>query len=422
MSNLFFDEGQPKQGHKVLLATTAYDVPAAAYTFAIQRSREALHKAGIETAYLLLQGNCHVDDARNNVIQQFLLSDCDDLIFLDADVSWQPADLIALCNADADLCGGIYPYRREGMAEKMPVFLIPDQEPEPNGLLQVAGLPTGFMKIRRHVLEKMAETADHYVNRAERRSKVPILFERTFEGGARWGGDITFCRKWHKLGGKMYALPELRLGHAAKVIITDSLGAMMRRNSHNTLKYVVDKLRTEPFTQATINHLIEARQYINNPWGAIEDVLSLAILEAQKAQGPIIETGSGLSTILMAAVTDQPIYCLEHDAEYAKKLEAMALVADVDMANIHIVNCKIKDGWYDLPENMPTTFALGLNDGPPRDQGYRMGFFEHFPDTETIIADDADDPGYGEALSLWASSHDREINFIERSALIRRAA
>ena len=88
MSNLYFDEGSKATGQKVLLATTVYESPSAGYVFSIQKTRMALEAAGIQTAYLLLSGNCHVDDARNIVVQHFLLTDCTDLVFIDADVYW----------------------------------------------------------------------------------------------------------------------------------------------------------------------------------------------------------------------------------------------------------------------------------------------------------------------------------------------
>ena len=103
MSHLFHDSGNASGGRKICLATTSYDSPDAAYTFSMAQSREAMHKAGLQTAYMLLQGNCHVDDARNSVVQEFLLSDCDDLIFIDADVSWTPDALIRLCGHDVDI-------------------------------------------------------------------------------------------------------------------------------------------------------------------------------------------------------------------------------------------------------------------------------------------------------------------------------
>jgi acetone carboxylase gamma subunit len=42
----------------------------------------------------LLSGNCHVDDARNSVVREFLASDCTELVFIDADVSWEPETLV----------------------------------------------------------------------------------------------------------------------------------------------------------------------------------------------------------------------------------------------------------------------------------------------------------------------------------------
>ena len=121
MSNRFYDSGPSATGQKVFLATTAYDSPDASYTFSIARSREALTAAGIQSAYYLLQGNCHVDDARNAVVRDFLESDCTELVFLDADVSWEPDALVELCKINRDLVGGVYPYRRESEEEKMPV-------------------------------------------------------------------------------------------------------------------------------------------------------------------------------------------------------------------------------------------------------------------------------------------------------------
>lgn len=418
MSNLYYDPGEKiylKQ--KVLLCTTAYDTPSPGYVFSLQQTRSALEKANIQTAYLMLVGNCHVDDARNSVVQQFLLSDCTDLIFLDADVSWKPADLIKLCKADADVVGGIYPYRRDDKAskERMPVLMCPDvTEPDKDGLLQVAGLPTGFLKIRRHVLESLSEDADHYWNKADRRSKVPIIFERTFENGTRWGGDITFCRKWHKKGGQLYALPDLRLGHAANSTIHDSLSAALRRQGNKTLKYMADKIKNNDFTPHLFSEVLRSE---GSEHSALEDVLMMGVLLSRKAQGPIIEAGSGITSIAMAAATKETVYCLEHDPYWAGKTTEMAKNAGVD---IKIKMCGIKDGWYIIPDDLPGEFALGLNDGPPRDVGDRLKFFDHFGETDTIIVDDADDVNYGHMLKNWCATHNRKIDFIERSALIRR--
>lgn len=424
MSSMYIEAGEPASGQKVMLATTVYEDPAAAYTFSISRSREALHKAGIGSAYLLLSGNCHVDDSRNSVVQEFLLSDCTELVFLDADVVWEPETLVKLCRIDVDLVGGIYPYRRDDEASKqsMPVITVPGITEPVNGLLQVAGLPTGFMKIKRHVLETLSADAKKHWAKHDRRAMVPILFERTFDQmpddpqvGARWGGDLSFCRKWHDKGGKMYAAVDLHLGHVTKSVIWDSLGASLRRQSGTTLKHLADNLKSGRYDPQLF---AEARRALSNPFGALDDVLTLCAVMGMKADGPVIEAGSGLTSIVLAASTKHKVYSLEHDYEWFKKTVAMAKEAGV--TNLEVKLCNIKDGWYALPGDLPQSFALGLNDGPPRSLGSRMGFFQHFGNTPNIICDDADDRGYGDAMTAWSREHGRRIDFVERSAIIRK--
>lgn len=419
MSMKFHDGGPAATGQKAFLATPVYENPSAAYTFSIQRSREFLHKAGIQTEYCLISGNCHIDDCRNSIVQEFLLSDCTDLVFLDADVSWEPRSLLTLCRYDCDIVGGVYPFRREDAGGALPVRLMLDRyEPDENGLVEVEGLPTGFMRIKRHVLEAMAKDAPAFWGKTDRRAPVPILFERCFENGDRFGGDIDFCRKWRALGGRVYAAAELRLGHVAKTIIRDSLGAWLRRRMEQTLPYVVGKLRSG---ETDLELFTELCAYRPNPFAAVEDVLALCALTARQAKGPIIEAGSGLTTIVMAAVTDQKVFCIEHDPMWAEYVAKLAREAEV--TNIGLCFAPIRNGWYDLSEfpDLPAHFAVGLNDGPPRAFGSRMGFFDHFGHRcDTIICDDAGDPGYSESIQAWCGENNRRVDFVDsRAALIR---
>ena len=419
MSNLFHDSGSAATGQKVLLATTAYDNPDAAYTFSIQRSRQALSEAGIPSSYLLLSGNCHVDDARNVVCQEFLLSDCTELIFLDADVSWEPECLVELCGYDCDIVGGVYPYRREEK-KNMPLRMIEGIfEPDESGLLQVEGLPAGFMRIKRHVIEHLEKDADKFWNHPDKRSKVPILFERYFQNGTRWGGDIHFCNKWRATGGKVFAVYEMRLGHTGKSIITDSLGAALRRQRGDTLRYVADKVRQG---SESIDLLREARKSVGNSYGAMVETLILAVLSARKSDGPILEIGSGLSTILMAAAApEQTVWCVESSAAWAEQLKSMAYAAGI--TNINLCTQPIRDGWYDLSDiELPDWFGLALVDGPERRLGSRMPFYERLAERcEVIVADDTDDAGYAEEITTWAGQNGRRVDFVdERAALIRK--
>lgn len=416
MSAHYFDEGPPATGRKVLLAIPTYDDPGAPLTFALARSREALTEAGIQSALLILQGNCHVDDARNSIVRDFLESDCTDLMFLDSDVTWEPKDLVKLCLREQDVVGGVYPYRREG-GENMPVRLMDGGEVR-DGLREVEGLPTGFMKIRRHVLEKMADASPWYFDKIY---PTALVFNRSMPGEdhTRWGGDLEFCRKWREMGGRIYAEDEIRLGHVAKVILYDSLGAHLRRITGAALPHLAYRFRNGIETEADYNELF---RYGGNNYAA--DAPTLAVLAgiARKCSGPIIETGSGLSSVLMALVTNQNVYSLEHVDHYAAQTLAWAEQAFV--SNLGICASPLtEDCWYDVDKfDLPAKFAFGFCDGPPRLYGTRMKFFEVFgPRCTVIVADDIKaDNNFARQVYDWAETNGRTVTILGRTAFIQK--
>ena len=416
MSNHFYDEGEPARGQKVLLATPAYNTTSAAYTFSIARSREALHAAGIQSAYLILQGNCHVDDGRNSIVRDFLESDCTELVFLDADVDWEPKDLVQLCQRNCDIVGGVYPYRREG-GENMPVRLMAGAK-ECGGLLEVEGLPTGFMKIKRHVLERMAAAAPKYFDKIY---ETALVFDRPTpsEDKTRWGGDIDFCNRWRAMAGRIFADAELRLGHTATIILRDSLGASIRRMAGSTLMHVIPKISAGTETEADYN---EAFRYGGNNYAADPGVLALVTGIARKCRGPIIETGSGLSSMFMAAATSEKVYSLEHLNHYAAQTLAWAEESSVN--NLGICCIPLKDFWYDIGQlDLPKKFALGFCDGPPRMYGTRMQFFEKIaPRCTVIVVDDIkSDNNFARQVHQWAHANDMAVTILGRAAMLTRA-
>jgi predicted O-methyltransferase YrrM len=415
LSNRYYEPGPTASGQKVMLATTAYDSPDASYTFSIARSREALSAAGIQSAYYLLQGNCHVDDARNAVVRDFLESDCTELVFLDADVSWEPPTLVDLCKIDKDLVGGIYPYRRESDEETMPVRHLPEIKVE-GDLIEVEGLPTGFMKIKRNVIERMAATAKHYLK--DDGKPHPVLFERDYFGGGRRGGDIHFCMIWREMGGKVYAAPELRLGHCGKMVLKDSLGASLRRQNKTSLKWMVQQIREGADKLETY---VEAFKAFGNKWAAPSDVLHLAANLARSSGLPVLEMGTGLSTVVLAAASKQQVWAVEHDPQYAEALKAM--LASAEVGNVALVTAGLKDKWFDIDADLgafPKEFGLAFVDGPPRYLGCdRMRFFEVFGDRcNVILCDDANSPGYAAQLRAWAASKGRKFQADGRAGVI----
>lgn len=414
MSDLFYDEGPAKSGRKVMVATTCYDTPSPSYVFSIARTREALTAAGIQSAYLLLVGNCHVDDARNAVVRDFLASDCDEVIFIDADVDWEPKHIVQLCGRDLDLVGGVYPYRRDG-SDNMPVRMLDGSRLRPDGLIEVEGLPTGFLKIKRRVLEALAAHAPRYFDKTH---ETAMVFARPVPGDdlVRWGGDIDFCNRWRAMGGKLYADAELRLGHTGRHVSHDSLAGHIRRLTGATFGHIVPRLRAGTEDEADYNELF---RFVGNPYAADAGVLALVVGMARKCRGPIIETGSGLSSLAMGAVSSSQVYALEHSPVYAA--QTVAWCEEAGVPNVGVCCAPMKDDWYDLDAfDLPRKFALGFCDGPPRMFGTRMQFFAQIaPRCEAIVVDDVKtDAAYLRKVADWAEANGRTFQILGRAALI----
>jgi hypothetical protein len=234
----------------------------------------------------------------------------------------------------------------------------------------------------------------------------------------RWGGDIDFCNRWRALGGKLYAVEDLRLGHVAKIIVHDSLAAHLRRLNGTTLRDLAHKFRDGTEDEDDYN---EVFRYAGNNYAADPGVLALCVGIARRSQGPIIETGSGLSTALMSLVTDQTVHSLEHQPHYAAQTGGWCDEAGVK--NFRLICAPLRDHWYDVGRmDLPEKFAFGFCDGPPRIYGTRMKFFEVFgPRCSVILVDDIKtDNGFANQVREWAEANGRSFQILGRCALLTR--
>ena len=367
-----------------------------------------LSAAGIGADFCFEAGNCHVDDARNSLVRQFLQTDCTDLIFIDSDVGFRAQDLLKLVTVDRDVVAGVYPKKQD--EEDFPVFTAPgtDLYAEDDGCVEVLGAPTGFMRIRRHVLERMVEAFKDKRFQGQSHSEgdalYTLLFEREIAEGRRWSGDYNFCRRWRALGGTVHVLPEMEFIHEGLKQWKGSLGAFWKR-----VHGVSAQIAKEAFERA-IEHCKqgdpEPQDFMalvegwNNPWSASPEFLATAYRMAQEADGPILECGSGLSTVVMAT-TGAVIHALEHDPIWAMKvrdtLEGHGLKA---MLECH----PLTEGFYRV--DPMDRYPLVVIDGPPRGMGNRAKAFQYA--SASVLMDDTSDPTQSEALKVFAQG--REVH------------
>lgn len=331
---------------------------------ALFASGPLLRAAGLTVSLCIEAGNCHVDDMRNGIVTSFIESEADELVFIDEDVGFQAEDLLKLIQHDRDVVAGVYPKKED--EPNFPVYVNGGTElwADRDGLVEVHGVPTGFLKIKRRVIEELAKDAVCYTGNDGR--DYHVVFERIVMDGKRWSGDYGFCRKWIARGGQVFVDPAFTLTHTGKKVWMGELGAHWRKahgleGQHRAqqLAWGVASLREGHASPEVFKALCYGW---NNEWAAQPEMLADIW---DRAGGGVLECGSGLTTLVLALHPGVKLTVLEHDPAFASHTAQMLGLFGLE-ADIRVT--PLKDGWYDFAGGAYDTVIV---DGPPRAVGDR---------------------------------------------------
>lgn len=155
------------------------------------------------------------------------------------------------------------------------------------------------------------------------------------------------------------------------------------------------------------------RGWGNFAWSAKREFLAASIHQALLTEGPILECGSGLSTVLVGYVAQTrgiQLWALEDSEEWAGRVERELERFRIDSARV--VSTPLRDygefAWYTPPLSaLPESFALVLCDGPPgRTKGGRYGLVPVMGDRLaapcTILLDDANRDVESSIVARWS--------------------
>src|SRR5215469_4489007 len=199
--------------------------------------------SNVKVKVQLRDGDALITRARANLVTLFL----DDpaathLLFVDADIGFKPEQVFRLIESGADVVAGCYPIKRvnwdkarRAMAAGRPDLAAssldyvleldnPDEVRVVNGFTRVRYAGTGFLMIRRHVLEKMCAHPnyaplqffrEHSLDALAGSSNRFALFECMIDPatGTYLSEDFAFCKRWTDIGGEIWADLDSRLDH-----------------------------------------------------------------------------------------------------------------------------------------------------------------------------------------------------------------
>jgi hypothetical protein len=191
---------------------------------------------GIKIGYFTRSNESLITRARNDLVATFLTTPATHLMFIDADINFNASDVFKMITANKDIITGAYPTKTinwENMSSKGRTEIeelqknsiryasgLKDSKRTPDGLYEVKDGATGFMLIKREVIERMIK---HYPETRympevfDDASQVGVekyaLFDTMIENGRYLSEDYTFCRRWQNMGGKIYVDPSIVLDH-----------------------------------------------------------------------------------------------------------------------------------------------------------------------------------------------------------------
>jgi hypothetical protein len=192
--------------------------------------------------------------ARNMLTHKFLESDCTHMLFIDADISFEPAQVPLMIQKNVPVICGIYPKKEinwpavheaamNGVAatdlHKHSGSLVVNLVGYSGEAVVRADQPaeiwnggTGFMLIKREVFEKLADKVPAYNNDVvdslgsfKHGFSIKEYFTTSIEPGTNrlLSEDYHFCRLCRENDIKIYAAPWVQLGHMGSYLFSGGL-------------------------------------------------------------------------------------------------------------------------------------------------------------------------------------------------------
>ena len=178
-----------------------------------------LTRAGIKVDINTLKSP-YVSYARNILTAQFMKSDKDYLLFIDADVEFEPECALRMVVANKDIV--CTPYRVKTEKVKY-TTTVPDNDNVkvlPGGLVEITRGPSGMMLIHRRVFETLQKNrpdleiqAHQHVDLFPEGFKIFSFWDCIFKDGKWTGDDIAFCNLATENKFKLYANIESTMIH-----------------------------------------------------------------------------------------------------------------------------------------------------------------------------------------------------------------
>jgi hypothetical protein len=178
-----------------------------------------LKEKGIEFIFKTLPGDSMIERARNRLIAEFLNSDCTHILMIDCDQGWDYTKVYEMLMHDKEFIAGAVPVK-DPDKEDYRLWIncgingvaITNNE----GLISTSVIGSAFIMLKRELFETIIQ-----YNSWLRCESMGVNYYSFFEITHRpnfMGEDVTFCKRWTDLNGKIWIMPNINMIHIGKKV------------------------------------------------------------------------------------------------------------------------------------------------------------------------------------------------------------
>jgi hypothetical protein len=287
---------EEKPSFNVLLATPCYGGQMLrGYTQSILNLQRLCDSNGIKLDILTIGNESLITRARNFYVSLMLAKqEYTHLLFVDSDISFNPLNVLRMLMANKDVVAGCYPKKginwekvtnmaKEGIVASefvepscydYAVNIITENDhgtqkvPIQNGFMKVAYAATGFMMIKRGVLEKMAKEYYNlkYVNDVGgydvhgNKDFFYALFDCVIDPVSKryLSEDYAFCKRWIGMNGEIWVDLSCNLTHSGTYDFKGCFLKTIERGIKDEQEKLKDQKVQVPQTQASLEDKLKA--------------------------------------------------------------------------------------------------------------------------------------------------------------------
>ena len=240
---------------KLLIGTPCYNgTVTIQYMSSMLRLQHILAQEGTAFSHATTASESLITRARNFIVSQFLDGpQFTHLLFIDADIGFDPSIVRRYLKADKDIVAGIYPIKHldpeaiRGLPSgrsiattlKYATKLDETERPDADGFSKAEYAATGFMLIKRNVLEQMAAAHpelkyERSFSKGGRGANLYALFDTSLdrEKGLYLPEDYTFCNRWRAMGGEIWVDVRSKFTHVGTFEYHGDFAAHMDQHDH----------------------------------------------------------------------------------------------------------------------------------------------------------------------------------------------